>query len=30
MPGTPSTARVKSWAIAVTVPPKMPPWLLPS
>ena len=30
MPGTPSTARVKSGASAITAPPKMPPWLLPS
>src|ERR1044072_2706338 len=30
MPGTPSTARLKSGASAVSDPPMMPPWLLPS
>ena len=30
MPGTPSTPRVMSCAIDITVPPKIPPWLLPS
>jgi len=30
MAGTPSTPRVMSCAIAMIVPPKMPPWLLPS
>ena len=28
-PGTPSTARVHSFEIAVAAPPKIPPWLLP-
>ena len=30
MPGTPRTPRVMSCAMPMTVPPKMPPWLLPS
>ena len=30
MPSTPSVARVKSGATAVSAPPMMPPWLLPS
>ena len=30
MPLTPSTERVKSGATAVSAPPRIPPWELPS